>query len=164
MRNARSSSCPKTARHFPALVFNLSPSHTCLCRAGANTLTPRDTQKRTHRASISWTTGGTAVCLSPCLSLSVILCLSLPFSLPLPLPSLLCLSSTTCPSGHTYTHAHTQTGTHAGLLCPRLTDQQHHGDLSTRRTLFAESRWSEKDKNMLLTGLRPNWWAKGQRE
>lgn len=80
------------------------------------------------------------------------------------LPSLLCLSSTTCPSGHTYTHAHTQTDTHAGLLCPRLTDQQHHGDLSTRRTLFAESRWSEKDKNVLLTGRRPNWWAKGQRE
>ena len=123
------------------------------------------TNAHTEPASPS-TAGGTTVCHSSCLSVSVCLSLSLPFSLSLPCfpPSSVSvsppqfLSSTTRPSGDTCTHAHTRarahthTHTHAGLLCPRLTDQQHHRDLSTRRTLFAESGWGEKDKTRYQEG------------
>ena len=115
LRSARSSSCPKTARHFPAPLFNLSPSQTHLCRSSANTLTPRHTQTHTQSQHLLRPQEGPLSAVLPA-CVSVFLSLSLPFSLSLPrlLPSLLCLclSSTARPSGHTCTHTHTHSQTH----------------------------------------------------
>ena len=85
----------RTAGHFPALVANPSPSHTYVCRVGANsadTLTPRHAHKRTRGASTSQEhpVGPLSAILSASVCLSLSLCL--------------CLSSTTCSPGHTGTH------------------------------------------------------------
>ena len=125
LRNARSSSCPKIARHFPAPLFNPSPSQTLLCRTSANTLTPRHTHKRTHRASISFDDRR-----DHCLPFFLPLCVCLPLSVSpfllvsASLPSLLCLCLSSTVSllhnmpfrGHLHararTHTHTHTHTH----------------------------------------------------
>ena len=130
-----------------------------ICAGQVQTHSPPGTHKRTHRASISFDHRRDhclpfflPACLSSSLCLSLSLCLCLACFPP--------SSVSVCPPQHalqgtlarththtlTDTHTHTHTHTHTRLLSPRLTDQQHHGDLSTRRTLFAESGWGEEDK------------------